>query len=93
MFFSPELPLLSRRLVHAPEMELRLDVDEVASRILEAKRDRRPFSLVRLGNGEGRVLGFPDFVPPTWLARSFRNWFRSRVAELSSRRCRTRRRR
>lgn len=58
-----------------------VNYDLVRDKILSAKRERRPFSLIRLGNGEGRVLGFPDFTTPLWLSRSFRNWFGTRAAE------------
>jgi len=64
-----------------PERERLLADEAVMARIAEAKRRREPFSLVRLGNGEARVAGYPDFTSPIWLSRSFRNWFGSRAVE------------
>lgn len=85
MLFAPDIRLLSTRLRVDKEQPspAELDIDAVARAILKAKDDRAPFSLMRLGNGEGRVLGFPDFIPPIWLARSMRNWFGSRTPEFS----------
>jgi hypothetical protein len=84
MLFTPDLPLLSSRVAGTRAVEPRAELDAAAvmATITEAREERRPFSLMRLGNGEARVLGFPDFVPPVWLARSVRNWFRDRTAEL-----------
>jgi glycosyltransferase GT-like protein len=87
ILFTAELPLLSTRVSNPTEGQppRELSIGDVSREILMAKQARRPFSLVRLGNGEARVLGFPDFVPPIWLARSVRNWFRDRAAELQVR--------
>ncbi|MEX0972449.1 MAG: hypothetical protein WDZ46_04230 [Solirubrobacterales bacterium] len=83
MLFAPEIPLLSSRLTPEPDRLLpELETGDVVQQILDAKREKRAFSMMRLGNGEARVLGFPDYVPPMWLARSMRNWFKSREAEL-----------
>jgi hypothetical protein len=85
MIFTPDLPLLSTRVATAPperEPPEELSILGVSRELLAAKEARRPFSLLRLGNGEARVLGFPDFIPPIWLSRSVRNWFRDRGAEL-----------
>ncbi|HKO39394.1 MAG TPA: hypothetical protein VJU14_13600 [Solirubrobacterales bacterium] len=84
MLFTPDLPLLSTRVANVPRQEppKEVSIAGVSQEILAAKQARRPFSLLRLGNGEARVMGFPDFIPPIWLARSVRNWFRDRAAEL-----------
>lgn len=37
--------------------------------------DGAPFSLVRLGDGEGRLLGFPEIVDKAELDRSLQIWF------------------
>lgn len=58
-----------------------IENEEVTERILTAKARAEPFSIVRLGNGEARVIGYPDFVTPLWVARSFRNWFATREPE------------
>jgi len=36
-------------------------VESIEQRIHEAIVDKKPFSAVRLGDGEGRVLGYPEF--------------------------------
>ena len=36
-------------------------IDSLDLRVKEAVVDRKPFSAIRLGDGEGRVLGYPDF--------------------------------
>lgn len=82
MLLTPNLPLISSRLMPVKPKNTVISVDDALAAILEAREQRRPMSLIRLGNGEGRVLGFPDFVAPIWLARSLRNWFGSRDAEL-----------
>lgn len=53
----------------------RADVVQVLERLLEARARREALSLVRLGDGEGRLLGYPDFVDKAELDRSLGIWF------------------
>lgn len=53
----------------------RAHVLEVLEALLEARDARRPFSLVRLGDGEGRLLGFPELADKAELDRSLTVWF------------------
>lgn len=55
-----------------------MEDEDVIAAIEHAKRWRQPFSIVRVGNGEARVVGYPDYIPPLWLSRSYTNWFGSR---------------
>lgn len=82
MVFDASIPLLSHRLVGSAEAP-RAPSPAVFEAISNARESRSSFSLIRLGNGEGRVIGFPDYIPPIWLARSMRNWFKSRDPELA----------
>ena len=56
---------------HAPHANV-LDVFTVLQRQLAAKTS---FSLVRLGDGEGRLLGYPEIVSKEELDFSLRIWF------------------
>lgn len=57
----------------------RLAVEEVHTAVRRAVETRAPLSLVRLGDGEGRVIGYPDHVPPRLLADIWHTWFGHRA--------------
>lgn len=61
-----------------------MEDEDVIVAIEHAKRWRLPFSIVRVGNGEARVVGYPDYIPPLWLARSYTNWFGDRNNTVSN---------
>lgn len=50
-------------------------MEEVHATVRRAIETRTPLSLVRLGDGEGRVIGYPDHVPPRLLADIWHTWF------------------
>src|SRR5215207_8965854 len=53
----------------------RLGPIEVATAIEARIRSGGPLSLIRLGDGEGRVLGYPELVPRKELDESLALWF------------------
>ncbi len=53
----------------------RMDVLRTLRMIKEHQREQRPLSLIRLGDGEGRVAGFPDIIDRQELNVSLRRWF------------------
>ena len=48
---------------------------QVAAMIDLACREKRPLSLIRLGDGESAILGYPEFEPEERFLRWLRNWF------------------
>jgi len=54
--------------------------EEAYAHIRKAIADRAPFSLIRLGDGEGRIMGFPHFVERARVADIWENWFGHRNA-------------
>lgn len=48
---------------------------EIEETVLQAVRERRAFSLIRLGHCEPRILGFPSFYPREQVNRTFRRQF------------------
>lgn len=47
----------------------------VPAELHAALRRKEPFSAIRLGDGEGRIMGWPDHVPTAALADIWRTWF------------------
>jgi hypothetical protein len=47
----------------------------IVERIAHAVQTKTPFSMIRLGDGEGPVLCWPDFKSPDDMALVFRRWF------------------
>jgi len=52
-----------------------LSTEAVAERINLAMTDKQPFSLIRLGDGEARLIGWPDFVSWRDLNSSLDYWY------------------
>lgn len=50
-------------------------VTEVAEAVLDALDAQKPFSLIRLGDGEAVVLGYPDLIHPARFAHWMGNFF------------------
>ncbi|HYD70453.1 hypothetical protein [Azospirillum sp.] len=50
-------------------------LEEVRDRIRRAMAERAPFSVIRLGDGEGRIMGFPHDVPRPLVADIWYTWF------------------
>ncbi|KQT17776.1 hypothetical protein ASG40_17345 [Methylobacterium sp. Leaf399] len=72
--FRPGIKNLRRPPFETRDMR-RLAVEEVSAVVRRAVDARTPLSLLRLGDGEGRVIGYPDHVPPRLLADIWRVWF------------------
>jgi len=51
------------------------DVDHVKRMIQEAIKNKSPFSMIRLRDGEGRILAYPDLINRKELSRSLNVWF------------------
>ncbi len=58
-----------------PELAVDSSVLEVMSSIVSAIEEGVPFSMVRLGDGEGRVLAYPELISKTELDFSLDIWF------------------
>ncbi|KQT17777.1 hypothetical protein ASG40_17350 [Methylobacterium sp. Leaf399] len=56
-------------------MDDRLSLDALRTRLSAAVSAGVPFSIIRLGDGEGRVMGYPEHVPSPLLADIWRTWF------------------
>lgn len=54
---------------------LSLSLDALRTRLSEAVSARAPFSIIRLGDGEGWVMGYPEHVSPSQLGGIWRTWF------------------
>lgn len=52
-----------------------LDTFSVYSKVMDALDSIDPLSLVRLGDGEGRIIGFPEVVNRKQLDKHLRFWF------------------
>lgn len=52
-------------------------LSETKNALVDAIRERRPFSLIRLGDGEGTVLGFPQLFSKDALHAQLRIWLPS----------------
>ncbi len=52
-----------------------LSLDALRVRLQAAIADRAPFSAIRLGDGEGRVMGYPEYVTDALLGDIWRTWF------------------
>jgi len=53
---------------------LYLNAEQVAQRATDALNEK-PFAMIRLGDGEARVLAWPDGISKTTLDRRMRYWF------------------
>lgn len=53
----------------------RLNCLDTFSKIENAVREKIPFSLVRLGDGEGALMGYPSVTDRSAINRSFNVWF------------------
>ena len=53
----------------------RLSSVEVHGLVRTVIKEKRPFSAIRLGDGEGRIMGFPEHVSTVNLADIWRRWF------------------
>lgn len=53
----------------------RLSLEEVREKISRAIKAQEPFSALRLGDGEGRVIGYPEHVPLNQISEIWKTWF------------------
>jgi len=53
----------------------RMDVLQVLEMLIKARENKQPLSLIRLGDGEGRLLGYPDITTKSELDKSLKIWF------------------
>lgn len=53
----------------------RLKVEQVLEMILAAVESRTPFSAIRLGDGEGRIMGYPEHTPLLQMSEIWTVWF------------------
>ena len=54
---------------------MRLTAEEVAMEVCHALSSGLPYSLIRLGDGEGRVIAWPNRISNAMLNRHLRYWF------------------
>lgn len=52
-----------------------IEATEVAERVTEALAGGEPLSAIRIGDGESRLLGWPEFTPRWVLDKSLNYWF------------------
>jgi len=52
-----------------------ITLEQVTDNVSYAVRKNKPFSLIRIGDGEGRILMFPDDISRHMLNRHLRFWF------------------
>ena len=52
-----------------------IQTDEVYRQIKAAIADKTPFSLIRLGDGEARLIGYPEHVSKNELDKTLRYWY------------------
>lgn len=52
-----------------------LSLDDLRTRLSAAVTERMPFSIIRLGDGEGWVMGYPEHVSAAQLGGIWRTWF------------------
>jgi len=50
-------------------------IERVSASVLDALDAQKPFSLIRLGDGEAVLLGYPDLIHPTRFAHWMGNFF------------------
>lgn len=58
-----------------------LTTEETAVAVREAIDKVEPFSLIRLGDGEAIILGYPEFYSPERLLHQLRRWFGEHAKE------------
>ena len=58
-------------------MKTRLTAFDVFARVVDALGERRPATVIRLGDGEGAVLGFPEHAGRGDVDRFLRIWLRT----------------
>jgi len=52
-----------------------LDTQGVYAKIAQAIEERQPFSLIRLGDGEARLIGYPSYISFPDLNQSLKYWY------------------
>ena len=52
-----------------------LPIDELFHRLRDAIASNTPFSAIRLGDGEGRIMGYPDYVLRFQVSEIWEYWF------------------
>lgn len=52
-----------------------LTIDELHARIRAAITARRPLSVLRLGDGEARIIGYPKYISKALVADIWHTWF------------------
>jgi hypothetical protein len=55
--------------------------DAILGRFLDRAKASLPTCLIRLGDGEGKLLGYPDHIDPASVANQVRIWFGDRAFE------------
>jgi LPS sulfotransferase NodH len=59
----------------SPGFEVDTGTHEVVTRILKAQAEQKPLSIIRLGDGDATVIGYPEFTPESefeyFLKRNF----------------------
>jgi hypothetical protein len=65
--------------VMKPENYPKLNCLDTYLRLEDAVLNRQSFSLIRLGDGEGALMGYPDITDRAAINRSFKVWFGQQV--------------